>query len=83
MSSVAHEQNRARIGTSLEVLLEGEAEDREGLLQGRWAGQAPEVDGRVLIDGARALRPGDRLEVHIEDAEPYELIGRPADDAGP
>lgn len=83
VASVAHERNRARIGTRLEVLLEGEAEEREGHLQGRWAGQAPEVDGRVLVAGARALRPGDRIEVTIEDAEPYELTGRPADSKAP
>ncbi len=52
--AAAHARNLARVGLTLDVLVEGPAEDRPGLLAARWKGQAPEVDGRVLIERAPA-----------------------------
>jgi ribosomal protein S12 methylthiotransferase len=44
------------------------------LLEGRLRRQAPEIDGRLLInDGSPA--PGSIVEVEISDAHPYDLVG--------
>ena len=59
------------VGRTLEVLVEGV--DEEGVAVGRHRGQAPEVDGLVLLD--RAVRPGTLVEVEIVDTLGYDLVG--------
>ncbi len=55
--AISWEKNRARVGQRLEVLVEGVCEETEHLLQGRLATQAPDIDGRVLINDGFAA-PG-------------------------
>ena len=63
------------VGRRLQVLVEGVCEESEHLLQGRHRGQAPEIDGRVLINDGTA--PGGALaEVEITDAWPDDVVGR-------
>ncbi|UCF66910.1 MAG: 30S ribosomal protein S12 methylthiotransferase RimO [Acidobacteriota bacterium] len=76
LAAVAHVRNEARVGSVLEVLTEGPAETAPTLISARWRGQAPEVDGRVLIAGADHLPAGRLVRVRIERAEPFELVGR-------
>ncbi len=71
--AAAQARNQQRVGQVLEVLVEGPAEDEPGLTQGRWRGQAPEVDGRVLIEGAAGLSPGQKVRVTVAAAAPTEL----------
>lgn len=59
----------ARVGTTLEVLSEGL--DEEGAPVGRWRGQAPEVDGIVLLD--REVPQGAIVTARIVDALGYDL----------
>jgi ribosomal protein S12 methylthiotransferase len=59
------------VGRTLEVLVEGV--DEEGVTVGRHRGQAPEVDGLVLLD--RDVRPGTLVDVEIVDALGYDLVG--------
>lgn len=72
----ALQRNRERIGRRFEVLVEGPAEDLDTAAAGRWRGQAPEIDGRVVIDGASHLSPGRRVEAEVWDASPHELNAR-------
>ncbi len=65
---------RSRVGSSLQVLVEGPGDER-GSLAGRAAFQAPEVDGDVLVGGAPS-HPGDFVDIIVEDALAYRLIGR-------
>jgi ribosomal protein S12 methylthiotransferase len=63
------------VGRRLQVLVEGVCAESEHLLQGRHGGQAPEIDGRVLINDGTA--PGGSLaEVEITDAWPDDVVGR-------
>jgi len=64
------------IGRTLELLVEGEGEDEDGLpvVAGRTYREAPEVDGLVFARGR--ARPGERVRVAIEDASEYDLFGR-------
>lgn len=75
-AATALERNRARLGARLEVLVEGPCEDQPEHAEGRWAGQAPDVDGRVVIEGAAALAAGGFVHVEIVDAAPHELRAR-------
>ncbi len=57
------------------MLVEGVCSESEHLLQGRHQGQAPEVDGRVLINDGTS--PGGSMaEVEITDAWPDDVVGR-------
>jgi len=69
---------RRMIGRTVEILLEGESEESELLLQGRMETQAPEIDGHVLINdaGERQLMTGQFYDVEITDSLEYDLIGR-------
>lgn len=60
-----------RIGSVLEVLVEGL--DEEGAPYGRHRGQAPEVDGIVLLD--REVPSGEIVSVRVVDTLGYDLVG--------
>jgi len=71
---IAREKNREKEGQVLEVIVEGLHEETELILKGRHAGQAPEVDGCVLIVGGEPVL-GSIQRVRITKAHAYDLIG--------
>ncbi len=76
---IALGSRRRLVGRRLRVLVEGVCEESEHLLQGRHAGQAPEIDGRVLIvDSCLAAPPpaGSFATVEITEAHADDLVGR-------
>ena len=77
---ISRAKNEELLGQRLEVLVEGYSEETELLLQGRYQGQAPDIDGVVLInDGCAA--PGDFVTVEITQAMEYDLVGHIVDSA--
>jgi ribosomal protein S12 methylthiotransferase len=76
---IARAKNRARKGRVLEALVEGPCSDSDLLLEGRIAAQAPEIDGRLLIndlpEGA-APPVGRIVRVKVTGAHEYDLVGR-------
>lgn len=87
--SIAAAKGRARVGSVMDVLVEGPSEETDLLLEGRHEGLAPEIDGVVYInDGAADFphppragrdqplpRPGEFVKVEITDAAGYDLVG--------
>jgi len=72
-------KNRAKRGKSLDMILEGPSSDTDLLLEGRLASQAPEIDGRVLINDVPdgwTPRIGEIVRVKITEAHAYDLVGR-------
>ncbi len=72
-------KNGAKLGKSFEMILEGPASDTDLLLEGRLVGQAPEIDGRVLVNEVPmgwAPRVGEIVRVKITEAHAYDLVGR-------
>lgn len=65
------EQAAARVGQVLEVLVEGIDED-DDVVVGRWRGQAPEIDGLVLLDKGTV---GEIVSARIVDSIGYDLEG--------
>ncbi len=65
--------NEAKIGKTFTVLVEGR--DADGSYIGRTAYDAPEIDDSVLFTSKRALKAGDFVQVQINDAFDYDLIG--------
>lgn len=77
-------RNQAQVGKILDVLIEGAGEQAvegrrksEPLLIGRSYRDAPEVDGLVLIPGVRDVSPGTMMQVAINSALAYDLVGEP------
>jgi ribosomal protein S12 methylthiotransferase len=64
---------KARVGRVLEVLVDGH--DESGRLVARHAGQAPDVDGVVLLE-AGAAAVGGFATVRITGAAGYDLVGK-------
>jgi ribosomal protein S12 methylthiotransferase len=78
--SKAHQQ--ALVGRTLDVLVEGVSDETDLLLEGRWMGQAPEIDGKVYVNRGQA-RAGEIVPVEIEQAGDYDLVGGIAGADGP
>ena len=88
--SIATAKGRDRVGSLLDVLIDGRSTETEGVLEGRHEGLAPEIDGVVYIDEDSTLsnnarhphpempspKPGDFCTVEITDAAAYDLVGR-------
>lgn len=77
-NTISKEKNRMRVGTTLQVLVEGPSPETDLLLAGRFYGQAPEVDGLVLINKGNAVI-GEFHDVLITDAHDYDLVGEIVD----
>ncbi len=73
--SIAVAKGRAKVGLILEVLVDGQSEESDLLLEGRHEGLAPEIDGVVCINKGSAVA-GDLVKVEITDAAAYDLVGR-------
>lgn len=71
---ISQENNAALVGRKIEVLVEGVSRESDLLLQGRWYGQAQEIDGVVLINDGDAA-PGDYVTVEVTESLPYDLVG--------
>ncbi|HEY2105272.1 MAG TPA: 30S ribosomal protein S12 methylthiotransferase RimO, partial [Candidatus Binataceae bacterium] len=69
--------NRRMVGREVEVVVESEAPGGQARSRGRWAGQAPEIDGMVLLRGA--AEPGEFVRARVEKAYTYDLHARVLD----
>jgi ribosomal protein S12 methylthiotransferase len=76
---ISRRRNRARVGSTVRVLFEGESAETELLWQGRMETQAADIDGCVLINDAPEdfdPVPGQFVNVLITEAHEYDLVGR-------
>jgi ribosomal protein S12 methylthiotransferase len=72
---ISHKKLEKLVGTELEVIIDGEHPESELLLSGRYYGQAPEIDGNIIITEGQVNR-GDIVSVHIDEAFDYDLSGK-------
>src|SRR5216684_2969694 len=68
------QRQKALYGTKQTVLVDGKSADPAFPLEGRTAGQAPEIDGGVYLRNPE-LTPGRFAEVRIVEVDGYELVG--------
>lgn len=74
---VVDKLNRKLIGRQLEVVVEGYHPETDLLLVGRYFGQAPEIDGQVILNDWQPVKGfGERYLVEITDVSGYDLVGR-------
>jgi ribosomal protein S12 methylthiotransferase len=71
---ISAERLQAKVGKTLDVLVD--EVDAAGAV-GRSMGDAPEIDGKVMVAGSATVRPGDIVKVRIERADEYDLWGSP------
>ena len=76
---ISRSRNEARVGQTFEAIITGVCEETEHLLEGRLIGQAPEIDGRLLVNDGIDLLPKDLpafARVEVSEAHPYDLVAR-------
>jgi ribosomal protein S12 methylthiotransferase len=74
---ISRARNRRLAGNETPVLVEGPSADTDLLWQARMPGQAPEIDGTVLINDFEGgePKPGQMRLLRITEAHDYDLIG--------
>ncbi len=69
---ISRARHEAMVGKELDVLVEGVSSESEYLLEGRWYGQAPGIDGVVyLADGQ--VPSGSLVRARVTQASDYDL----------
>jgi ribosomal protein S12 methylthiotransferase len=76
---ISAEKLRTKVGKTIDVLIDAADADGGGAT-GRSKADAPEIDGEVHLRDAGELRPGDIVQVIVEDSDAHDLYGVPADD---
>jgi ribosomal protein S12 methylthiotransferase len=74
---IALSRNELKVGQTFDALITGVCEETEHLLEGRIVGQAPEIDGRLLINDGIDLLPKELpafAKVEVTEAHPYDLV---------
>jgi len=75
---IARELNQQMVGKIFDVVIEGEHEETDLLIKARHAGQAPDIDGNVLINDTNGaiLKVGDFVKVRITESLDFDLVGK-------
>jgi ribosomal protein S12 methylthiotransferase len=76
---ISKKKKKALVGREFDLLLEGQSEEMELLLEGRTAMHAPEIDGKVFVnDFAEELdpQPGQFYRCQITEAHDYDLVAK-------
>ena len=72
--TIAAEKNEEKIGSTVEVLIEG-WDDYIKCYFGRSKADAPEIDGKVFFTSNEPLKIGDYVFVLVNDCLEYDLLG--------
>ena len=76
---ISKKKKKALIGREFDLLLEGESEESELLLEGRTPMHAPEIDGKVFINDfpdESTPQPGQFYRCQITEAHDYDLVAK-------
>jgi ribosomal protein S12 methylthiotransferase len=70
---------KARIGTDVDLVVDGPSAEHDLVLQGRLEGQAPDIDPVVYLTDCDpdAYRAGQLIRARIIDAKGYDLVAAP------
>jgi ribosomal protein S12 methylthiotransferase len=69
---ISRARHEALVGRELDVLVEGVSSESEHLLEGRWFGQAPSIDGVTYLADGHA-QPGEMVRARVTQASDYDL----------
>jgi ribosomal protein S12 methylthiotransferase len=76
-SAISAAKLQAKIGRTMDVLIDVSDGEEGGGATGRSKADAPEIDGEVHLRDSGHLKPGDIVPVLIEDADEHDLFGVP------
>ncbi|MGH1346100.1 MAG: 30S ribosomal protein S12 methylthiotransferase RimO [Nannocystales bacterium] len=71
--AIRAERHADLVGQSIRVLVDGPSSESELLLDGRHEGQAPEIDGKVVLTDGTAQR-GDMVMATVTQASAHDLV---------
>jgi len=81
--TISKRKLRRKVGSQMQVLLEGPSADLDVVWDARHEGMAPEIDGKVIItdfvgvnDASELPPPGTLATIEAIDSKDYDLIGR-------
>jgi ribosomal protein S12 methylthiotransferase len=69
---ISRARHDAMVGREIDVLVDGVSSESEYLLEGRWYGQAPGIDGVTYLADGQA-RPGDLVRARVTQGSDYDL----------
>ena len=76
---ISKKKKKKLVGREFDLLLEGESEESELLLEGRTAMHAPEIDGKVFVNDVPEdvdPKPGQFYRCQITEAHDYDVVAR-------
>jgi ribosomal protein S12 methylthiotransferase len=76
---ISKKKKKALVGREFDLLLEGESEESDLLLEGRTPMHAPEIDGKVFINDfpeESTPQPGQFYRCEITEAHDYDLVAK-------
>jgi len=69
---ISRDRHEAMVGKEIQVLVEGESSESEYLMEGRWYGQAPGIDGVTYLTNGQAT-PGSLVTARVTQGSDYDL----------
>jgi ribosomal protein S12 methylthiotransferase len=77
--AIVARKQRARIGQTVELLVDGPSKEHDLVLQARLRGHAPDIDPVVYLTDCDLAdyAPGTIVRAEIVDARDYDLVARP------
>jgi len=76
---ISKKKKKALVGKEFDLLLEGNSEETDLLMEGRTSMHAPEIDGKVFVNDFpedEELTPGEFYRCQITEAHDYDLVAR-------
>src|SRR6266566_1092136 len=76
---ISKKKKKKLVGREFDLLLEGESEETELLLEGRTSMHAPEIDGKVFVNEfpeGLTPQPGQFYRSQITEAHDYDLVAK-------
>ena len=76
---ISKKKKKALVGQEFDLLMQGESEESELLLEGRTVMHAPEIDGKVFINDVPEgliAQPGQFYRCQITEAHDYDLVAK-------
>ena len=71
-ADISREVQKKHVGKTLKVLVD-EYDEENDVAVARSEFQAPEIDGVTYIEGKPEVKPGDLVEVVVEDSDDFDL----------
>jgi ribosomal protein S12 methylthiotransferase len=76
---ISKRKKKSLVGREFDLLLEGESEETDLLLEGRTAMHAPEIDGKVFVNDVPEdiePQPGQFYRCQITESHDYDLVAK-------